>query len=187
MSLRARGHRLAFFTCHPKTEQLSTVLWRLRMNSVCSFVWKKLPAAATTSRQQNGIARTTDIYTVCFLFVLLMRSKSSCVCVCVCVQYRLLSLFLSINCCVCLCHAVFTFVYLCVCVCVCVLSGTLVSSLLLQNRPSGVWALRRWFGLTKHFPTHTHTHTLFFLLLQSSLYLKTRTHLMAMSLHAANQ
>lgn len=117
-----------------------------------------LPAASTTSIQQNGIVRTTDIYTVCFLFVLLMRSKSSPTPrVCVCARYRLLSLFLSINCCACLCHAVF----ICVCVFVCVhaLSGTLVSSLLLQNRPSGVWALRRWFGLTKHFPTCAHTHT----------------------------
>lgn len=94
-----------------------------------------LPAASTTSIQQNGIVRTTDIYTVCFLFVLLMRSKSSptprvCVCVRGIASSRSSSLLIVVRVC--------AMLSLFVCVCVHALSGTLVSSLLLQNRPSGV-------------------------------------------------
>lgn len=45
---------------------------------------------------------------------------------------------------------------LCVCVCVCSVGHRSTASSF-RTRPSGVWALRRSFGLTKYFPTHTHT------------------------------
>lgn len=67
---------LCDFGSYTKIEQPSTIPWRSKIKTICSFVIKCwLHAAETRSRQQLGSMRTSDIYNVC-LFILFMLSKS---------------------------------------------------------------------------------------------------------------